>query len=522
MKNTIIKSIIVFFTPIIIFNCTGDFEELNTNPLTLSTDKLESSQALQAQVFAQAQYTSVNGLHWRFQISQNLFSDIWCQYFATTASGFDSDRYVQVGRWADLAWSSFYGEAAPQVKLIEDLSAANSNDVGNAMAKIWRVHAYHRITDYWGPVPYSQFGNEELSVPYDSQESIYTDFFTTLDDAVSKLKANSGATSFAAGDRIYGGNADKWLKFANSLRLRLALRIKYVDAAKAKSEAEKAVADGVFLTNDDNASVVVDDTNRNPLETITDWGEFRMSATMESILKGYDDPRISAYFAPAIDGDSDGDGNPYEGLLNGQTKVTLQTSQNASHSDLATKYIDVAKGGENPPIEIMNAAEVFFLRAEGALEGWNMGGTASDLYADGIRMSMAQQTGASASDIEAYITSNNVPVPYASGAMPVTDIPVAFYSDPEKQLEQIITQKWLALYPNGWEAWAELRRTGYPKQYARVQSENPDVAANEIMRRMIYTTSEFNTNSEAVNAAIASPELGGNDKNNTKLWWDKK
>ena len=108
------------------------------------------------------------------------------------------------------------------------------------------------------------------------------------------------------------------------------------------------------------------------------------------------------------------------------------------------------------------------------------------------------------------------------GAAAVADIPVAFSSDPETQFEQIITQKWLALYPNGWEAWAELRRTGYPKQYARVQSENSDVAADEIMRRMVYVSSQFDTNAESVEAAIAGPELNGADKNNTKLWWDKK
>jgi hypothetical protein len=520
MKKYLIKSLMLGAVTFII-GCTDSFEETNTDPLALDIGALEESQVLQGQAFAQAQYVSVNGLHWRFQISQNLFSDIWCQYYATTASGFDSDRYVQVGRWADLAWGSFYGQAAPQIKLIEDLTETSGNEVGNAMAKIWKVHAYHRITDYWGPVPYSAFGNGELSVAYDSQESIYNDFFTQLDEAVATLKANSGATSFSGSDRIYGGQASKWLTFANSLRLRLALRIKYVNPAKAKTEAEKAVADGVILSNADNAFVSTDDINRNPLETITDWGEFRMSATMESILEGYEDPRMPEYFAPAVDGDSDGDGSTYEGLLNGQTKVSLETSKNAGHSDLATKFIDVAKGGENPPIEIMNAAEMYFLRAEGALEGWAMGGSAQGLYEDGIRMSMTQKTTASAEAIESYISSTNTPIAYEAGAAPVTDIEIAFSADPMVQFEQIITQKWLAIYPNGWEAWAELRRTGFPKQYARVESENPDVPASEIMRRMVYVQSEFDTNGEAVNAAIALPELSGGDKNSTKVWWDK-
>lgn len=498
--------------------CTENFDELNTDPLALDIGALEDSQTLQGQAFAQAQYVSVNGLHWRFQISQNLFSDIWAQYYATTAAGFDSDRYVQVGRWADLAWGSFYGQAAPQIKLVEDLSEANGNQVGNAMAKIWRVHAYHRMTDYWGPVPYSAFGNGELSVPYDGQQSIYDDFFVTLDEATSQLAA--GGSSYAGSDKVYGGNAGDWARFANSLRLRLAMRIRYADPGKAQAEAEKAVAAGVLTDNSQNALLSVDDVNRNPLETITDWGEFRMSATMESVLEGYGDPRLAEYFSPAADGDTDGDGSPYEGLLNGQTKVDLETSKNAGHSDLAAKFVDVARGGINPPIELMNAAEMYFLRAEGALQGWSMGGTAQSLYEDGIRASMTEKTGADAAAIDGYIASTAVPVAFEAGAMPVTDIPVAFGSDPEIQFEQIMTQKWLAIFPNGWEAWAELRRTGYPKQYARVQSENPDVAADEIMRRMVYVQSEFDTNGEAVQAAIGL--LSGGDKNNSKVWWDKK
>jgi len=521
MRNILTKIGFGIVCAICYTGCTEDFDELNTDPLVLDIGKIEDSPVLQGQAFGQAQYTSVNGLHWRFQISQNLFSDIWAQYYATTASGFDSDRYVQVGRWADLAWSSFYGQSAPQIKLVEDLSEANGNQVGNAMAKILRVHAYHRITDYWGPIPYSEVGNLELeTIPYDSQESIYRSFFVTLDEAVSQLA--SGGSSYQNGDRIYGGNGASWRTFANSLRLRLAMRIKYADPSLAKIEAEKAVAAGVMTTNDQNAYISVDETNRNPLETITDWGEFRMSATMESILEGYDDPRLPEYFAPAVDGDSDDDGSPYEGLLNGQTKVSLETSKNAGHSDLATKFIDVAKGGENPPIEIMNAAEMYFLRAEGALEGWAMGGTAQSLYEEGIRTSMTQKTGASETDIAAYISSSSVPVPFEAGALPVATIPIAFAGDQETQLEQIITQKWLAIYPNGWEAWAELRRTGYPKQYTRIQSENPDVAADEIMRRMVYVTSAFNTNEQGVNDAISGSELGGSDKNNVKLWWDKK
>lgn len=522
MKSTISKFLIIFAL-ITTASCTDDFEEINTNPLSLSTGKLAESQVLQGQAFAQAQYTSMMGLHWRFQISQSLFSDLWAGYYATTAVGFDSDRFTQVGRWADLAWGSFYGIAAPQIKLVEDLAAESGNTIGEAMAKVVKVNGYHRITDYWGPIPYSQYGNEELSVPYDLQSDIYTDFFSTLDAASSAL--SSGGSAFAGSDRMYGGDASKWKKFAESLRLRLAMRVRYTNPSLSKSQAEKAFASGALITDPaDNATISTDGTNRNPLETITDWGEFRMSATMESILKGYEDPRIGVYFDPAAAGDTDGDGVPYEGLQNGQTKVTLGTSQNASHSDINVFYRDVAKGGSNPSIDVMRASEVHFLLAEAALAGYNVGGSAKSYYESGITVSMKERTGASDAAIAAYVGSDNTPVSYDGGKSPaVASIPVKFNeSNGETALEQIITQKWLALFPNGWEAWAEARRTGYPRQYARAASDNPDVAVDEIPSRMIYTSSEFTTNEEAVGTAISSSELGGQDKNSTKLWWDKK
>lgn len=513
--------LILFSTLFLLPGCTENFEELNTNPLALTADKVDGS--LIGLAFAQTQYNTVNGVHWRFQISQNLFSDLFCQYFATTQSNFDSDRYTQVGRWSDLAWSSFYGQAAPNIKFVEDFTAAEGLTVENAIAKIWRVYGYHRITDYWGPVPYSQFGNGETVVAYDSQESMYDNFFTTLDEAVAVLKSNSGANAFGANDQIYGGDAGQWLKMANTLRLRLALRIKYVDSGRAKSEAEKAVADGVIEDVADNATLLTTANSPNPINTITNWGEYRMSSTMESVLKGYDDPRMSIYFSPAAGGDSDGDGIPYEGLRNGQAKIDIQADQNSPHSDVGPQFRPENLNGF-PRIVVIRSAEAWLLRAEGALEGWNMGGSAKDLYETGIAQSMKEWTEADDAAIDAYVASDRVPVEtgdiYNTPAL--TDIPVVFdeAGSNERKLEQIITQKWLALYPDGWEAWAELRRTGYPKQYDRLNSDNPDVGVSDVMRRMVYVTSEFDNNREGVEGAIGG-ELSS-DKNSAKVWWDKK
>ena len=524
LKTYIIKVFAVATMMVTFLGCTEDFDELNTDPQSVTKQFLEEDPGGLGQVLAHAQYFSLNGSAGPFQISQNLFSDLWCQYYATTQVNFDSDRLTQVGRWAEAAWQSFYERTAPQVKLVEDVSADFELNELNAVAKIWRVHAYHRITDYWGPVPYSEFGNNELEVAYDDQDAIYADFFTTLDEAVAVLNANPDVEIFPVpgDDRIYEGDATKWIKFANSLRLRLAMRIRFANPSLAQAEAEKAIAAGVIEDNKDNAFVATSLQDQNPLNTITNWGEFRMSAAMESVLKGYDDPRIGIYFSPAEEGDSDDDDNPYEGLLNGQTRVDLGTSQNDLVSDLGQQYQPLPKGGSNPAIVVLRASEVYLLRAEGALLGWSMGGDEQDLYEEGIRHSMLEYGVTDEAAIAAYVASGATPVPYAPGTQPLTDIPVAYESagDVERRLEQIITQKWLALYPNGWEAWAELRRTGYPRQYTRAASDNPDVGPDEVPRRMVYVAREFTTNEGAVNSAIS--RITGGDKNNSKLWWDQR
>lgn len=519
-------TVLVVLTAMLSFtvsSCTDDFMDLNSPPHLISEENIDVG--LLGQAFAQSQYYGMYGLHWRFQISQSLFSDLYSQYFATTAENFDSDQYVEVGRWIDLAWRSFYEVAAPQAYFVETFSEEEGLSLENAIAKVWRVQIYHRITDYWGPIIYSQFGNGETSVSYDSQQDVYMDFFDTLDEAVTVLEQNRGGSAFASHDQVYGGSADHWLAFANSLRLRLAMRIRYVDPGKARIEAEKAVTAGVMMDNSDGAFMLTTQNSLHPHTTITNWGEFRMSSAMESLLEGYDDPRIGIYFSPAVDGDSDGDGSPYEGLRNGLPRIDKGASINPKYSDIGVNWLPLGKGGVNPSIRVMGAAEVYFLRAEGALQGWNMGGSAEELYNEGIRMSLTEgRIGADAASVDAYIANGNLPASPNDEweSPPLTDIPVAFDSgaSSERQLEQIVTQKWLALFPDGWEAYAEYRRTGYPDLYPIIRSSNPDVPEDAIFRRMTFVSSEYSNNQVATEAAVSL--LNGPDRNNTKLWWDAK
>lgn len=521
-------------TALTLGSCTENFEELNTQPDALIASNVDAG--LLGQAFANAQgralYGAPGGSTSGFQTAQSLFADLYSQYFATTQVNFDSDRYTQVGGWSNTTWTYFYGQAAPVIKFVEDFSAENDLPVENAIAKIWKVESYHRITDYWGPIIYSNFGNGETSVPYDTQESVYRDFFVQLDQAVAVLKNNKGGAAFIGHDQVYEGKADRWLVFANSLRLRLAMRVKYIDPALAKAEAEKAIADGVMESNGDQAMLMTTINTRNPYWIITDWGEFRMSALMESVLTGYDDPRVGIYFSPTDNYQESGKGKPYRGLRNGLAKAQIDGPVlTAAHSDMGTMFLNQGRGGSaaGPPLRIMSTAEVYFLRAEAALEGWNVGGTAQEFYNSGIKMSMTEdRIGASDDEVRAYQTSTKTPIPLDDkwNTPASSDIPVAYLTGAtkEKQLEQIITQKWIALYPDGWEAWAELRRTKYPKYYARLNSDNPDVAPSDIMARLVFAESEYSNNSDAVSAAEQLPELvskGGNT-NGTRLWWDAK
>ena len=149
-----------------------------------------------------------------------------------------------------------------------------------------------------------------------------------------------------------------------------------------------------------------------------------------------------------------------------------------------------------------------------------MGGTAKDLYEQGIALSIEEETGAAADP--AYISSTATPVEADASSPATTDIPVAFDEggDKERQLEQIITQKWIGLYPDGWEAFAEVRRTGYPKMYPLVAVENANLTENDIFRRMTFVASEYDNNGDAT--AAAEGLIGGPNNNATRIWWDKK
>lgn len=508
---------------VLVVSCTKEFDDINTNKNALS--KLETSQL--PFLFSKAQSTATNN-GWNYQIAQNLFHDQYCQYFSNTTTYFPSDRLVIRMDWIRAAWNPIYSEVVPQLQtLFEGYDPASAE---YAIAQVWWVYTFHRLTDTWGPVPYFNAGVSGTSVPYDAQDKIYDDMFKKLDAAVTTLNANKSKVPYGTFDLIYSGDVNKWIRFANTLRLRLAVRISKVDATRAKTEGEKAITTGGVLEDSPNHDALIFRTEKgddfNGL-TVMDWNEFRMTSTMESVLKGYGDPRIGVYYSPAAGT------NNYDGLRNGLTSADMALPLNlaANNSNKGPRWDKSKAGTLSTPSNVMATAEAWFLRAEGTLLGWNMGGgTAETYYNRGITESMKQWGITDAAAITAYINSNATPIAPgdAQNSPPVSTAPIKFGATTLLQNEQITIQKWLALFPEGVEAWADIRRSGAFKLYPVKQSDNTDLptAANinaptkNWIRRIPFINDEKVTNGAEVDKAV--PLIGpGGDKISTPLWWDK-
>ena len=469
---------------------------------------------------------------WSYQLQQNLNADVYSGYLTNPrpfVAGANNTTYSLVTGWNDVIWSVPYSNVMNNVKSISDLTKTDFPTL-NGVAMILKVAAMHRVTDVFGPIVYSNFGDLTNAGVYDSQQDAYNAFFTDLDIAVTNLTTDIDSQKFTAFDLSYDGNYTQWVKLANSLRLRLAIRISKVDPAKSKTEGEKALSQslGLMVANEDG--FFVNGSLDHPLSVIDNsWGDIRMNASMESILTGYNDTRKDAFFLEKNPTDSE-----TIPVVSGELKgVRAGLPLLSGYSDELTQkadYINFAVINDNihtPKVQLMTTAEVAFLKAEAALRGWAGAGSAQANYEAGVTASFTQH---GVSDASGYLADNtSTPADFVDALFSVNDI--AYASDVkiaynaagtnEEQLEQIITQKWIALFPNGWEAYAEARRTGYPRQLPRVQSDNPDVPVDQIPARLIYTSSEYTNNAEAVQAAVSSSELGS-DKNNVKLWWDKK
>jgi hypothetical protein len=547
----ILNSILIILGIITFAGCTDNFVSLNINP--------NSSRPEVADPKFQFLY-SVN--------RSNLYSNRWqendqmtvCHFSEYAANdGLSASDYSMDNRYIQGIWDLTYVALANFNAIIRSYENDPLHVNVVNMSKIWKCWLMLRLTDYLGDIPYSEAGNAAGTNPkYDLQKDIYYSMFTELVDAQSKLDAD--ADKLGSYDLIYGGDIAKWKKFANSLRLRMAMRIAKVDNAKAKTEAANAIAAGVMASRNDDALIAmgsssVETSSQNPIYYHRNSSVIHMSTAYYRIVEnlgGQNWPDAS---------DQSANSNITDYILNAEhhpakvdprspihfepsgTKETVTTdtlnknwagtnpgnvSSAVGAAMMTGQFVnDYAQIGEwfykNPErgVPVMEYSEVCFLQAIAIQTGILTSGDAQNLYEEGITANM-QKFGIPADKITAYLNSEDAnyygtSVKYSHTAGTANTV-----------LDKIVTQKWIAHFVEGsFEAWADHRLYHKPTlmPFANVSSSvftmNPDDRANNTpnayIKRGYYPATEQTFNAENYKTAV--DRMGSNSIQNN-LWWD--
>lgn len=549
MKKYYISKVTTIFMMMVLFlssGCLDDFEKINTNHLLPKPDQIDYDGVSSGGYFTdyQKRVIPTRGLGENtdrvneYQITLNLASDSWVGYFTPTSNKFNNGNnfttYYMLTNWVNYTYTVTYTNIINpwfQIRqqthnVSKDESGKityNKKDIVNqstfSIAQIIKIMALHRTTDMFGPLPYKEVGTGEFFVGYDSQEDIYRSFFKELQEAVETLniyKANESHL-LADFDGVYHGDVSKWMKLGNSLMLRLAMRVRYVDENLAREYANKAITNpGGLIETPSDIAMLKSQGNfnyKNSLKLIWDgYKDTRMGATIYTYLKGFGDPRIGVYFREGVAGNN----KDYFAIRAG-----IPPSPN-KYSNFSIPNIE-----EETPTYWFKASETFFLKAEAALYGL-IPGNAESLYNKGVETSFEEN----GLRIGSYLTTAGSAIGYTDpldntyNTLSPSGLDKRWRSasTDEQHLEQIITQKYLAIFPDGQEAWSEWRRTGYPKQVIVFDNRtNQGVITSDGyrngMRRFPFPESEKQKNTDNINKAKTL--LNGPDNSATRLWWDK-
>lgn len=466
-----------------------------------------------------------------FQHCESLVGDVWGRTLMCEPGGPNGNNWS-----GDLSWYQPDGDhwlSNPFTFVMEFYQSYvqtwnfTNHDSGNsiwALTRIMRVAAMHRLADTYGPIPYTHIDPEDLDlyIPYDREEDVWKamleDLSTAIDDLENCIALGTGA-NIVNFDRIYQGDLNQWLKFANSLLLRLAVRVSNAAPELTAQYVQKAVDGGVIESNADNAmmhmkiGLMADMTS--PLYTVISgsYNDSYAAADLTCYMNGYNDARRPAYFTTyEYTNESLGiTENVYFGLRAGSSATDQQVEATVSRPNV----------GQYDDYPLLTAAEVSFLLAECALNGW-VSGDAQTFYERGITQSFEQWGVSGAS---AYIAdSESVPAGYvdymnSEDCDAPSTITIAWEND-GKELQRIITQKYIAMYPLGHETWCDYRRTGYPEFTPICQGKVSGTYSDmPVAQRLKFSIDESNQNSDNLAAAVGY--LRGGDDYSTKLWWAK-
>jgi len=452
-----------------------EYETLNRNPK-------DPSVVPYATLFTSASKSLVDEM-----VTTNYNTSIYkflAQYWAQTTYTDESNYEVQNRNISRNHWSEMYTDVLFDFKDAKEraINGTSVNKVGEeAQITVLEVYAWQNLVDTFGNVPYTEALNpkENILPAYDDAATIYTDLMIRLDTAISQLGSAPGG--FTKADLIYGGDLAAWSKFANSLKLRLAMRLSDVNPSVSKAAAEQAVAAGVFTSNADNTTLqyLGAPPNTNPIwVSIVQSGrkDYVASNTMIDHMNALSDPRLDNFFKDKVNGAYLG--GPY-GATNTYGKYSHINAQILA-PDFEGTLIDFV--------------EVSFLQAEAAERGYSITGTAEQHYNNGIESSILYW-GGSASDVTSYMANPDVAYTTASGDWK----------------EKIAMQFWIGMYNRGCEGWNVWRKFDSPQLNIPVASQRP------IPTRYTYPIVEQNLNE--ANRSSAASAIGG-DEQTTKIFWD--
>lgn len=479
-------------------SCDNGFDELNTNPNVINEIDYNT-------LLTQAMLQTSGGRYenWRAVL---IYSSTMIQHFATLPGYWSGDKYLYNAGYSSSLFDRNYPTTIKSMADIFDKVDPGTNLYNITL--IWWVATMHRITDMYGDIPYFEAGkgfiDGNFRPTYDAQADIYADMLSKLETAIGALDDSKDVVS---GDFMFNGDVDKWKAYANSLMLRLGMRMSKVDAAKAQEWVGKAISGGVMSDLSMSAIVPHSDgpggINRNGIGEVFNWNGERFATD--------DSPRLSEFFVNWMLDNADprldllgvvANGGPHMGLPNGLDATSIETAPGGSDLDAYDRITHKVVLRESPMM-FQGYAEVELLLAEAAERGWHSGDSKTH-FENGVRAAIQQWAA-----YDGSLTVDDAAIDaYING--------LDFQSGSGSAMEMIGDQYWAATFLNEYEAYANYRRTGYPNL---TPVDYPGNEANsQIPRRLRYPQSEYGVNEANIVAANARQ---GDDVFTTRMWWDK-
>lgn len=415
-----------------------------------------------------------------------IFAQTWTETTYTTEARYVLSAYNAPDNW----WADLYDGVLNNLTDAKAAFPTSVTDPGTLrndliITDLLEIYTYDLLVTTYGNVPYSQAENRSIPFPkYDDAKTIYYDLLTRLDTCIAGL--NPASAAMGASDQLYKGNIAAWLKFAATLKLKMAMLLADVDPSTATTKVQQAVATGVFGANSDNAQINYQSSptgNTNPIwQAVINSGrhDFCPGGLLVNTMNSWNDPRLPLYFTLATDG-------TYKGGVAGASNSAPLLSTFSAQWTAATY-----------PSDLLDYAETQFLLAEAVERGFITGGNTAEQYYDAAVTASITFWGGTAAQANTYLAQTAVAYSTATG----------------DYKQKIGYQKWIAMANRGWDAWTEIRRLGQPA----IDAISPPVGAiTTLPLRFYYPLSEQTAN--PTNWAAAAGAINGGDVVTSKLFW---